>query len=309
MATKDDIREIQKSLNVMMKLQRETINLLIKPVDTQRGQHGQPELVRRELNDNTREAEILLERLTSASGGRSDTRNTQANSGNSSRGSSNKFNSSIYMVDIIPRRPLPDQVMSKMWVVLVALAAVVWEEPIPIWSSKVVLRMLLYSVALLVVVLSTNKVTAELDNVLEPHLEGECNDFILPDLDNEPEDDNSVPITHETSIVSCDESDGPLHSPLTPIRRGISVNPARGGVSRKLIQTMISTPPYKSQKPYMDRGSRKAVFIIDSGASHHVVNDISILDDIIYKGPREDMGRVGYVSMSWNCSQQNQPGT
>jgi hypothetical protein len=143
MATKDDIREIQKSLNVMMKLQRETINLLIKPVDTQRGQHGQPELVRRELSDNTREAEILLERLTSASGGRSDTRNNQANSGSSSRGSSNKFNSSIYMVDIIPRRTLPDKVMSKMWVVLVALAAVVWEELIPNWSSKVALRMLL----------------------------------------------------------------------------------------------------------------------------------------------------------------------
>ena len=114
MATKDDIREIQKSLNVMMKLQRETINLLIKPVDTQRGQHGQPELVRRELSDSTREAEILQERLTSASGGRSDARNTQVNSSSSSRGSSTKFNSSIYMVDIITRRPLPDQVMSKM---------------------------------------------------------------------------------------------------------------------------------------------------------------------------------------------------
>jgi hypothetical protein len=118
-------------------------------------------------------------------------------------------------------------------------------------------------------------------------------------MDNEPEYDNSVPVTQETSIVSSDESDSPFDSSLTPIRRRISVNPARGGVSRKLIQTMISTPPYKSQKPYMDRGSRKAVFIIDSGASHHVVNDISILDDIIYKGPREDMGRVrGCVSNS-----------
>jgi hypothetical protein len=196
-----------------------------------------------ELSDNTREAEILLERLTSASGGRSDTRNNQANSGSSSRGSSNKFNSSIYMVDIIPRRTLPDQVMSKIWVVLVALAAVVWEELIPNWSSKIILRMLLYSAALLVVVLSTNIVTTEHDNVLEPHLEGECNEFILPDMDNEPEFDNSVPVTQETSIVSSDESDGPFDSSLTPIRRRISVNPARGGVSRKLIQTMISTPP------------------------------------------------------------------
>ena len=88
------------------------------------------------------------------------------------------------MVDIIPRRPLPDQVMSKMWVVLVALAAVVWEELIPNWTCKVVLRMLLYSVALLVAVLSTNNVTAEHDNVLEPHLEEDRNDFILPDVDN-----------------------------------------------------------------------------------------------------------------------------
>jgi hypothetical protein len=90
-------------------------------------------------------------------------------------------------------------------------------------------------VALLVVVLSTNIVTTEHDNVLEPHLEGECNEFILPDMDNEPEFDNSVPVTQETSIVSSDESDGPFDSSLTTIRRRISVNPARGRVSRKLI--------------------------------------------------------------------------
>ena len=42
----------------------------------------------------------------------------------------------------------------------------------------------------------------------------------------------------------------------------------------------------------MERGVRMAVFIIDSGASHHVVNDITVLDNVVHIQENEDMGRV-----------------
>ena len=69
LAKKQDLIDIQMTLNSMMKLQRETTNLLIKHFETQSSRDTHPDPIRRETTDNTRETEILIERVSRISSG------------------------------------------------------------------------------------------------------------------------------------------------------------------------------------------------------------------------------------------------
>ena len=77
-ATKDEIREIQKSLNIIMRMQRETINMLLTPSSTSTTHRpNRQDEVQRELTENTREAERLLQMISRPSIGTSSSRSTQ----------------------------------------------------------------------------------------------------------------------------------------------------------------------------------------------------------------------------------------
>ena len=71
LAKKQDLIDIQMTLNAMMKLQRENTNLLIKHFETQSSRDTHPDPIRRETTDNTRETEILIERVSRISSGNS----------------------------------------------------------------------------------------------------------------------------------------------------------------------------------------------------------------------------------------------
>jgi len=203
------------------------------------------------------------------------------------------------MMDVVDDKPTPILILSKSCMAIVVLLAIIWEELISSWSSKIVFKILLYTVAALVYLHYARMATSERINIPEAACEIDDGEFILPNMSDEPYNSDVGSESHDLLGVTSESSDSQLDYTSSPVPQRTSVTPVKKGVSRKLIQTMISTPPYKGHRSYMDGGSRMAVFIIDSGASHHVVNDVSILDNIIHKGPHENLGRVqGCVSDS-----------
>jgi hypothetical protein len=79
---------------------------------------------------------------------------------------------------------------------------------------------------------------------------------------------------------------------ITPVLRRTRDERPHGPVSKILMQTLMRSVAYKSPKSYVDGDSKKAVFIVDSGASQHVVTDISILYNVVHRGWNEEMGRI-----------------
>jgi len=88
------------------------------------------------------------------------------------------------------------------------------------------------------------------------------------------------------------EVKGDMDNPITPGLRRTSEKLPSGPVSKILMQTLMRATADKSPKSYMDGDSKKVLFIVDSGASQHVVTDISILDNVVHRGWNEDFGRI-----------------
>ena len=169
---KQDLIDIHMTLNAMMKLQRETTNLLIKHFETQSSRDTHPDPIRRETTDNTRETEILIERVSRISSGISNSSvypNVSRVSKKESKSSSGSKGGgpSIYMMDVVDNKPTPTLIPSNSCMAIVVLLAIIWEELIPSWSSKIVFKILLYTVAALVYLHYARMATSERINIPE----------------------------------------------------------------------------------------------------------------------------------------------
>ena len=84
-----------------------------------------------------------------------------------------------------------------MWVFIIALLAVLWEELVPNRFSKIILRMALYSAALFVYFTYTKGVIKNSNDIQNEIREEMGNEFTIPDL-------NDVPINEDSSLESKD---------------------------------------------------------------------------------------------------------
>ena len=181
-ATKEEIKEIQKSLNIIMRMQRETINMLLTPSSTSTTHRpNRQDEVQRELTENTREAERLLQRLSRPSSGISSSRSTQEEK-RGPRGGDRSRDHSIYITDVVVDKVGNTLMSTWFWILLVAISAVLWEELAPSRFSKLLLRVALYSVALFVYVTYTTGVIKDNDTTSNKIDDADEEEFLIPDL-------------------------------------------------------------------------------------------------------------------------------